>query len=516
MINKNFIILKIKLTLKMKAFLLKSHESKIIIKQFLLISILSCFINSTLIGEKIPLSNFVHEFKGELKSIENAPWSFNKIDYKSYDYENPGLGKINFSNFNLYYSYFNIDKLQIRIDNDNNYILEDIKEGTFTNILSFEYQTSQKQNKGLFKFDTTSMKVLKKFYNENNLINQSVKFELNWKIVSIDLTEESLRDLIESGLSDFLNNVASILIKQSIEKDVNDFYDKLNKKNSELNNMLVINGTIPNIEYRINLAYDKVPQLASPLTNFTIFSLSGVVNNITHNITDLPKFIFDNDTLVEFTISRIMLKDIIGLMTDNGLFDYSINQYNLYNESLFDLNIDYLANIIPEIANVYPRTQEIIVYNVVREITYQENIKDKFIFVAAVETQIKEKTEDNIIFKFNHNLTIELKPIINNTNLNFYFDGFTFEGIKIISDSYSFVNILILEEYLKSYYNIYLNKNQTISLFANSIDLSRFCSGVIKNAFNQYGFNMLFDSKVKYYLKDEIREKALKFLGEKY
>jgi hypothetical protein len=501
--------------LNAKAFLNKRFNY---ISKILCIIILNTFIiNSTLIGEKKSLESFTQEFKGELKAIQSSPWSFSKIDYKTYNYENPGLGKIIFSNFNLYFSYFNIDKLKIKIDNQENYILEDSNEGTFTNILSFEYKTGDKENKGQLKISTNSMIFSKKFYSEDYIIKQSVAIELSWKILSVDLPDESIRELIENGLADFLNKVATGLIKQSLETDVKKFYDNLNQKKSSVDNMLILNGYTPNIEFRINVAYDKVPQLASPLTNFTIFSRSGVVNDIPHQDADLPKFVYGNDSLTEVAISRFLFTDIIGLMTNNGLFDYSINANNLYLDSAFDLNVDFLENVIPEISYSYSRIQKIEVYNVIKQINFDRTVNDKFLFSAYVEIQIKEKSQENIIFKFSHNLNLELKALITGNYLNFYMDSVNSQNIKIISNQYSFVNLSVLNDYLIGYYNLYFKKNQKFYLFKKAIDLSSYSSSIATSTFTQYGFNMLFDSKVKsdiHYLRNEIREKPLKFLGE--
>lgn len=475
----------------------------------------SLLINSTLIGEKKSLESFTQEFKAELKTIQSLPWSFSKIDYKTYDYENPGLGKITFLNFNLYFSYFNIDKLQIRIDNLENYILEDSSEGTFTNILSFEYKTGDKENKGQFKFTTTSMIFSKKFYSEDYIIKQSVTTELTLKILSVDLPDESVRDIVQSGLADFLEKNANELIKKSLAADVKKFYDNLNEQRSSIDNLLILNGNTPNIEFRINVAYDKVPQLASPLTNYTVFSRSGVVNNIPHEDSDLPKFVYGNDSLTEVAVSRFLFTDVIGLLTANGLFDYSINENNLYPESEFDLNVDFLENIIPEISNLYSRIQKVEVYNVIKQISFDQTVNDKFLFSAHVESQIKEKTNENIIFKFSHNLNLELKTLITGVNLNFYLDSVIVQNIKIISNQYSIVNLPVLNDYLSGYYNLYFTKNLKFYILKKPIDLSSYSSNIIASTFTQYGFNMLFDSKVKNnYLKNEIREKALKFLGE--
>ena len=486
------------------------------ISKILCLIILNTFlINATLIGEKKSLESFAQEFKGELKAIQSAPWSFSKIDYKTFVYENPGLGKITFSNFNLYFSFFNIDRLQIKVDNQENYILEDQKEGTFTNTLSFEYTTADKQNKGQFKLSTDSLKFSKRFYSEDYKIKQTVASDLSWKLISVDLPDESIRELIQNGLTNFLDTVAANLIKQSLDSDVKKFYDNLNKKSSSVDNLLILNGYTPNIEYRINVTYDKVPQLASPLTNFTLLSRSGVVNEIAHPDTDLPKFVYGNDSLTEVAVSRYLFTDIIGLMTADGLFDYSINANNLYTDSAFDLKVDFLANVIPEISDTYSRVEKIEIYNVVRKITFNQSTNDKFLFTALIECQIKEKTKESIIFAFSSTINLELKAIITGMNLNFYIDSINLQNTKIISNQYAVVNLSVLNNYLSGYYNLYFKKNPKFYLFKKPIDLTSYSNSIIASTFTQYGFNMLFDSKVKnYYLRNEIREKALKFLGE--
>ncbi len=498
--------------LKIKAWLLRFN---FISKILFLIIIKIILINSTLIGEKKSLESFAQEFKGELKTIQTAPWSFNKIDYKTYVYENPGLGKITFSNFNLYFSYFNIDRLNIKVDNQEYYILEDTTEGTFTNTLNFEYATAGKQNKGQFKIATNSMKFSKRFYSEDYIIKQAVATELSWKLVSVDLPDESVRELIKNGLTNFVDINATNLIKQTLDTDVKKFYDNLNQKRSSIDNVLILNGYTPEIEFKINTAYDKTPILASPLTNFTIFSRSGIVNEIAHADADLPKFVYGNDSLTEVAVSRLLFTDIIGLMTANGLFDYSINSFNLYADSPFDLNIDFLANVIPEVSDTYSRIQKIEIYNVVRNVTFDQTVNDKFLFTVNIDSHIKEKTQESIIFKLSSTVNIELKALISGLNLNFYFNSVNLQNIKIISNNYAVVNLSVLNDYISGYYNLYFRKNPFFYLFKRPIDLSGYTSNILASTFSEYGFNMIYDSMVKTkYLKNELREKALKFLGE--
>jgi len=495
-------------------FNFKYYSSKKFIQLLCILSINILLINTYLIGEKKPLTKSEQEFKTELRIIQDTPWSFNNIDYKTYDYEDPGLGKITFSKFILNFSYFNIDKLQINVDNDNNYILEDTKSDTFKNVFFFEYQAGEKQNKGEFTISTSSMKFSKKFSTEDYKIKQDVKLELNWNLVSIVLSDESIKTLIQNGLIDFLQKKGSVLIKQSLENDIKIFYDNLNKINSEINNLLNITCYTPSIDLQINVAYDQLPQFNS-LNNITIFGRNGQVNDIPHNVTELPKFVYQNySSSLEVAISRYFFTDIISLMTKDGLFDYSINSYNLYPDSSFDLTIDFLSNIIPEVTDSYSRNQRLTVYNYVKDIVFDQVNKDKFIFNALVETQIKEKLFEDTLFKYTHNISIELKPIISGTNLNFYFDSINMQWLKVISNEYSYVNISVLKNYLIGYYDLYFRKNKKFYLFLTPIDMRNYGTTIKASTFTEYGFNLLFDSNfVKYFMKNEIREKALKFLG---
>lgn len=479
----------------------------------LIILAINSFTSSTLIGEKISLAKFAGEFRSEIKSIQDSTWSYTKIDYKTYDFEDPGLGKVSFSSFSPYFTFMDLNMLDILVDNDNNFLLsDDNKSGSFTNIFTLNFQTSAKQDKASFKFASKFLKISKKFFSEEYLIKQNVTIDLAWEIVSIDLPDESLRPLIKAGLEDFLKKQMSQLIKASIDTDIKTFYDKLNKKNAEINSQIYLVGYSPNIEFTIDISYDKLPQLISPLTNYTLFSRSGRVNGISHNDT-LPKFIFDSETSSELAISRELFYDIINLMTKNGVFDYSINNNILFPESDFNLNILSLSNIIPEIADSYSNLQGISVYNLIRNIEYNKAVNDKFLFVASVETQIFEKTKESVIFKFSYTLNLEMKAIVSGTNLNFYIDNVKADNIKIISDEFLIVNIQTLRKYLVDYYNLYFSKVQKFYLFQKPLDLVQYATGISKTAFTEYGFSILFDSKAKYIMKTRIREAALKFLG---
>ena len=120
-------------------------------------------INSTLIAENKNLLTFSQEFKSEIKSIQNLPWSYKSIDYKSYNFTDPGQGLISLSNFRLTDSIFKSDSLSISIDNNNNFILSDNKPGTFFNRFYFDYQTSKSKNSGIFILSTSQVKLTKRY-----------------------------------------------------------------------------------------------------------------------------------------------------------------------------------------------------------------------------------------------------------------------------------------------------------------------------------------------------------------
>jgi len=469
-------------------------------------------ISASLIGEKKPIQIIGQEFKNELKLIQDTPWSFNIIDYQTYNYEDNILGQITFSGFKLEFTYFNTDKLKLSIV-ENNFVLADNEAGTFSNTYTFEYKTKDKQDKGKVYFSTSSMKFTKKYFNDNLSIEQNVDLDLSWKVRLVEITDDSIRDIILSGLDDFVQKKASYLIKQSLIQDINIFYDKQNL-NQQTNNYLNLTGYSPNFDFNIKIAYDRLPKNSDSMGNFTIFYRKGLVNDITHENIDMPKFIFNNDSGTEIALSRLLFRDIIGFMTKDGLFDYSIQNYNLYDNSPFNLNVDYLANIIPEISNIFSRIQKIDIYNVVKSVDFDETINDKFILLVNVDSEIKEKTEENPIFKFSHSFYVELKALVSGSNLNFYFDSILIKDIKIISNGFSYVNVSLLKEYIRTYYVIYFTNNEKFYLFDKPYDFSNYTNKIMDSTFSDYGFNFLLGSKYSYVMNKEIREKALKFLGE--
>ena len=88
------------------------------------------------------------------------------------------------------------------------------------------------------------------------------------------------------------------------------------------------------------------------------------------------------------------------------------------------------------------------------------------------------------------------------------------EALKVLSYDYSNVNTAVLKDYVKSYYALYFKTNEKFYLFKKPVDLSSYTNNIVSSSFTQYGFNMLLDSKRQYFLQNEVREKALKFLGE--
>ena len=68
-------------------------------------------------------------------------------------------------------------------------------------------------------------------------------------------------------------------------------------------------------------------------------------------------------------------------MTDKSLFYYSINEYNLYSDSPFDLNVDFLSNVIPEITNQLSPSRKISIYNNVTKIIHNVNIYNGKIYI---------------------------------------------------------------------------------------------------------------------------------------
>lgn len=472
-------------------------------------------INSTLIAENKNLLTFSQEFKSEIKSIQNLPWSFKSIDYKSYNFTDPGQGLITLSNFRLTDSLFKSDSLSISIDNNNNFILSDNKSGTFFNRFYFDYQTSKSKNSGIFILSTTQVKLTKRYTTEDSLIKQNVTFGFDLQISDINLADVKITDLATSALNEFLLKSMYNLIKSYMAKDFNDFYEKLNKKNAEKKYQFPLVINYPNITINVDLSFDKIPKIASPLTNDLILSRAGIVNGIPHNDT-LPKFKYSKlENSSQVAMSRIIMYDILNIMTDKGVFNYTVNTQNLYHESMFGLTINDLSDIIPDISDKYPRKDEITIFNIIRSINYDENVKENFIFDLVVETYVINVVSDKIIFNFTQNLNVELKSLIMDNSINFSVDSVRLTSVKVLSEEYYLVNLGILKKYLDNYYKLYFVKNKKFDILKNSINLSFYTDKIKEVGFTEYGLNLVVDLKKAYLFTETIKKQALKFLEKK-
>jgi len=263
---------------------------------------------------------------------------------------------------------------------------------------------------------------------------------------------------------------------------------------------LIGNSAYKDVELNFDVSYDKLPAIDST-NNYTIFLRSGITNKIPHEDI-VPKFIYqphgNNTLLSEVSISRYIFKDIIFLLTNNGLFNYTINDNNLFNESPFDLNVNFLANVIPEITNAINPLKRIYIKNKITQIIFNENVKDKFVINAVIETGIfilenssNSSYSENEVFKFQQNFFIEIKPQVNFCKINFYFDKIQIENVKIISENFNEINFPMLNSYLKSYYNLFFEKFEKFYLLKNDIDLSESCNNIQEFCFTEYGFDFL-------------------------
>ena len=467
--------------------------------------------NSTLVGEIKSLLSFGQEFKSELSSIQQTPWSFNKLDYQNYTFSDATLGRITLSNFKLFLTRLNVDYLNIKLDQLGGFSLsDDNKSGTFYNILNFTYEYLGKKTDSNFKLVSANLKFIKNFLTEDYLIKQKVLTELNLKITDIEVNDEALKKLLTLALNDFLINKVNSLVKAAIDSDIVSFYDTLSKKKTTLK----LIGFSPKLEFNFDFSYDKAPLvISSDKAQNLMFSRKGLVNGITHNDSS-PEFKYDlKDDISQITISRELFKDVINQMTLNGLFDFSINLNNLCPEADFDLTINSLANVIPDITDIFIRTQKIKIYNVVKSIDFDKIYEDKFIFKVDVETQIFETNNESVIFKFSHVLSLELKPFVSDTNLNFYFDSVSLESLKVISNEYLLVNTQVLQGFAKNYYELYFALNKRFYLFEKPIDMSYYTESIRKAEFTSYGVNLLVDYKTAGFVKKEVKE-AIKFLED--
>jgi hypothetical protein len=493
-----------------------------------LLSLLSIFllidkIKPSLIGIKKTFNFLSQEFKDEILQIKNDAFK-NEINFGTYNYNNPGLGKVYLSNFKIFFSNFKLENLFFSNDYTGNFILFDDDKnsnyGTLENYFTFNFEISNEIKGGKFLLKTSSIKFYKKFLKKENFIIEDVKLDIDLDLSNIELPQEKYFLLISSALKEYLNKQMYNIIKEKFDKNILDFYKIKNEKKMNLLSVLKLIGNSgdKDIELNIDIFNEKMPYIDST-NNFTVFMLSGITNKIPHNDT-VPKFIYDekapdlnkNKFYSEISFSRDILKDIILLTKNETIFNYTINENSLLKNSPFDLNVEYLANIIPEITNEISPMNKIFIKNKVLKIVFNDTVKDKFLFDAYVESEINsiENLNDNTdvknfhknfeVFKFLQILKIELKPEISLCKINFYFDklNIKIDSLKIFTTKYNNINLQILYDYLKNYFNLLLlsKKDSKFYLVKNPVDLSHDCSNIEKFSFTEYGFDFLYNLKL--------------------
>jgi hypothetical protein len=525
----------------MQTNLIKFIQEKIsiAIKLFSLLSILLLIetIKPSLIGIKKTFNFLSQEFKNEILQIKNEAFK-NELIFSTYDYNNPGLGKVFLSNFKIYFSNFQIENLFFTNDYMGNFILfDDINHNnynsntsTFENYFTFNFQISNEIKGGKFLLKTSSIKFYKKFFKKENFIIENVKLDIDLDLSNIELPHEKYFLLINSALREYLVKIMYNIIKEKLNKNILNFYKiKNEKKKQNISELKLIgNSGDKEVELNLDISYDKLPYIDST-NNFTIFMLSGITNKIPHNDT-VPKFSYDikgnnfNKFYSEISLSRDIVKDLILLTTNETIFNYTINENNLFRNSTsspFDFNRKNLGEINPEheITNDISNLNKFLIKNKVIKIIFNDTATDKFLFDAYVESEINSNSKDSMgnlsnnnndnysdknnknfeveIFKFLQIIKIELKPEISLCKINFYFDKLEINtnSLKIIKGKYNKFNLPLLN--LNNYLN-FSQLNSKFYLFKNPVDLSpqSHCINIEKFSFTEYGFYFLFNIKL--------------------
>jgi hypothetical protein len=525
------------------------------IKSFIFIIIkliylkLLIIISSPLIGLKKNLQIISQEFKYEISTIQKKPWSIIKINFGEFNFSDKSIGDIYLNNFRIYFVNFQINRLSFINDLDNNLILsDDNNEGNLQIIYDFNFkipQLSSKLRSGKFLLQTSSIKIIKKYFidkDDENNIKEKVSLNLKLSIPEDEIKFETKLDEIylkniSFALNDFLVKGLYNTFYDNFNSDIQYFYNKKNEKNLiGENSKINLIGFSPDVNFEIDLKNENLSEIKidnNGNKNIMIYTKSGKLNNANYNNTENEIFfsyaISGEENYSEIFLSRKIIENMINMMTEKGLFDFSVNENNINEKSPFDLNIDYLSNVIPEITNSFSPSRRISIYNNASNIIFDNstNFTDKFIIISDIETTIFEKIYDTVIFKIKSKITLTLKPFISLCFINFYFDKITLIDVKILSGDFNFVNMPILYGYIKDYYNLYFEKVDKFYLLKSPLDLSKTCENINKYMFTEKGFNFIFTPKIfsglekqisKYNIvKDSdfeiLKNKALKFLN---
>jgi hypothetical protein len=422
-------------------------------------------IMSSLIYENKPKYLVYDEFKIEIQAVQQLS-SISKYDFGNFTFNN----SIEISNVTQMLNYIDVNRMNLSFDQDNNFVMNGLN-GTIKLVYSFVYKIvgpSGVSSVGTFAIESVDYSIFKNYSVNNTKLTTNagilkLTFELG-DVVSKSNVESYLLELIKLALKSMLDtNVYNIVT--AYNNDLQNYYSNKEQNKTYLN----FNTVNPNLNYTIDFTQDRVPLIYD--SENIIYYHSGKVNelNMTHaepsNITKDKYQIIINEKVI-----NLFINDFVS----SGLLDYTITNKNLPPNNPYNLLIQSFGQIIPDLYNLYPRNDEIILWNKITDANY---LNGKF----TIYSEIYHHKTMRKLCMFKTNYIFKLNSSLNDMKLNFYIDNKSvdIQSIEVskASPSYSKVNLSTLKKWMESSLKSYLYQSNYVFI-QNSINLSNIFDNV--------------------------------------
>lgn len=429
-------------------------------------------INTSLIQEHKPDFVLIEEFRDEYHDIKNN-LSLQKFDLKTYEYHSQALGNLILSDFTLILISLNIDKLQLVVKENNIHFTDDTNK-SFSLKYTFKFRYKEYSGTGDFSLSSTSFLLCKNYIIEDGVLAINPHFELSLQFDSINyIGLRNIDQLVRDAITDFYNKKLTTIIKDSLNEDASKFYKNFYKKEE-----ISVEGYDPDRTYTLDITLDRIPTRINEST--AIFFRSGKLNGKESEHVLAP-FIQENS--YEILIQNRLIYDFLRLKAMK--YDITLNQFTMKEEFPFQLNIQYLGLIYPNIYYKYTRRSTIKVVNICKEIIPDENQHNATI---QMESEVFLVSDESSIFKFTSILDFSVKDRFKDNKFNFYIDKLGVRSL-IIQECFTGVNISLLRQWIDQTLSIGL-KTHELRFLRNDVDLSKYLTKykTINAQMTEYGY----------------------------
>lgn len=406
---------------------------------------------SSLIWEFKPQSHLQQNFKDELIAAHN-PKTVDKIDYGTYSY-----GMTTISNIKQILYYIEVNTLAFTLNEDNSQVMSS-KNSTLSLAFNFTYDNDLvKNSSGTFYLSTSEFNVTKK-YTDVNVFGASASFLLKLSKLTYEGYSSS-RPQIEETITRMFNEKGNKLILDVFNSDLSTYYTSISNKTSTLH----LTSYMPELEFTLDLTPDALPV---SLNTSLVFSRLGYLNDHKNDSDVQPQF--NNGTSYQFALSRKVLQNFLGDLIANGTFDFSLTQDNRP-AKIFNMDIQSLGQIIPEVYYKYTRSERIKAYNTFVTLNY-DNDKEKFSGVVVMNTVIYCLSDMSKVFEFKTEFKFNFLLHVNELmqmNLFVDKDNFNLNKLYIVSSDYQIVYRSTLISWVKATFSEYLKENVYVLLKSN-------------------------------------------------